>query len=55
MGNVTWQTLSERNAKDWQSLPGTGERKARQIVAFIHDPGVAGLASWLGKQGLPGF
>ena len=55
MGNVTWQTLSGRNAKDWQSLPGTGERKARQIVAFIHDPGVAGLASWLGKQGLPGF
>ena len=55
MGNVTWQTLRERNAKDWQSLPGTGERKARQIVAFIHDPGVAGLASWLGKQGLPGF
>ena len=55
MGNVTWQTLSERNAKDWQSLPGTGERKARQIVVFIHDPGVAGLASWLGKQGLPGF
>jgi DNA ligase (NAD+) len=55
MGNVTWQTLSERNVKNWQSLPGTGERKARQIVAFIHDPGVAGLASWLGKQGLPGF
>ncbi|EOZ7527723.1 NAD-dependent DNA ligase LigB [Enterobacter quasiroggenkampii] len=55
MGDVTWQTLSGRNAKDWQSLPGTGEKKARQIVAFIHDPGVAGLASWLGKQGLPGF
>ena len=55
MGNVTWQTLSGHNVKNWQSLPGTGERKARQIVVFIPDPGVAGLASWLGKQGLPGF
>ncbi|MEB5962460.1 NAD-dependent DNA ligase LigB [Enterobacter sichuanensis] len=55
MGDVTWQKLSGRNAKDWQTLPGTGEEKARKIVAFIHDPGVAGLASWLGQQGVPGF
>lgn len=55
MGDVTWQKLSGRNAKDWQTLPGTGEEKARKIVAFIHDPGVAGLALWLGQQGVPGF
>ena len=55
MGDVTWQKLSGRNAKDWQTLPGTGEEKTRKIVAFIHDPGVAGLASWLGQQGVPGF
>jgi len=55
MGDVTWQKLSGRNAKDWQTLPGTGEEKTRKIVAFIYDPGVAGLASWLGQQGVPGF
>lgn len=55
MGDVTWQKLSGRNAKDWQTLPGTGEEKTRKIVAFIHDPGVAGLALWLGQQGVPGF
>lgn len=55
MGDVTWQKLSGRNAKDWQTLPGTGEEKTRKIVAFIHDPGVAGLALWLGQQDVPGF
>ena len=55
MGDVTWQKLSGRNAKDWQTLPGTGEEKARKIVAFIHDPVIAGLALWLGQQGVPGF
>ena len=55
MGNVTWQTLSERNAKDWQSLPGTGERKARQIVVWMDSPQIDVLAKWLAGQHINGF
>ena len=55
MGDLTWQKMRERNAADWQALPGTGKEKGRQLVAFIHDPGIAGLVAWLGKQGVQGF
>jgi DNA ligase (NAD+) len=55
MGDLTWQKMRERNAADWQALPGTGKEKARQLVVFIHDPGIAGLVAWLGKQGVQGF
>lgn len=55
MGNVTWQTLSGRNAQDWQSLPGTGERKARQIVAWMDSPQIDVLAKWLAGQHINGF
>lgn len=55
MGNVTWQTLSERNAKDWQSLPGTGEEKARQIVNWMHAPQIDVLTKWLAEQHINGF
>jgi DNA ligase (NAD+) len=32
MGNVTWQTLSGHNVKNWQSLPGTGERRRDKLL-----------------------
>ena len=44
-GELSWQTMHQRSAMDWQTLPGTGEEKARQIIAFIHNHGIAGLAS----------
>jgi DNA ligase (NAD+) len=54
-GYLSWQEIRDRKSEGWQALPGTGQEKARQIVAFIRDPGIAGLASWLGKQGIQGF
>jgi DNA ligase (NAD+) len=55
MGDISWQKMSGRNAKDWQSLPGTGEEKARQIVNWIHAPQVDVLAKWLAEQHINGF
>lgn len=55
MGDITWQKMSGRNAKDWQTLPGTGEEKARQIVNWIHAPEVDVLVRWLAQQHINGF
>lgn len=55
MGDISWQKISGRNAKDWQTLPGTGEEKARQIVNWIHAPQIDVLAKWLAEQHINGF
>lgn len=55
MGDVTWQKLSGRNAKDWQTLPGTGEEKARKIVNWMLAPQIDVLAKWLAEQHINGF
>ena len=55
MGDTSWQKMSARNEKDWQSLPGTGEEKARQIVNWMHALQVDVLAKWLAEQHIKGF
>lgn len=55
MGVMSWQKMSVRNEKDWLSLPGTGEEKARQIVNWMHAPQVDVLAKWLAEQHIKGF
>ena len=55
MGDISWQKMSGRNAKDWQTLPGTGEEKARQIVNWVHAPQIDVLAKWLAEQHINGF
>ena len=52
-GELSWQTMHQRSAMDWQTLPGTGEEKARQIIAFIHNPVLP--ARSLGKQACQDF
>ncbi|MDO2440918.1 NAD-dependent DNA ligase LigB [Enterobacter nematophilus] len=54
-GEVSWQKMSERSAKSWQTLPGTGEEKARQIVSWLHAPEIDVLAKWLAGQHINGF
>ena len=54
-GELSWQTMRQRSALDWQTLPGTGEEKARQIVNWLHAPEVDVLAKWLAEQHIKGF
>lgn len=54
-GELSWQTMHQRSAMDWQTLPGTGEEKARQIVNWLHAPEVDVLAKWLAEQHIKGF
>jgi DNA ligase (NAD+) len=47
--------MQERNEAQWRTLPGVGEIRARQLVAFLHHPDVAALAKWLSGQRIPGI
>lgn len=51
----SWQAMSQRSSADWQTLPGTGEEKARQIMNWMHAPQVDVLAKWLAEQHINGF
>ena len=51
----SWQAMSQRSSADWQTLPGTGEEKARQIVTWINSPQVDVLTKWLAEQHINGF
>ena len=51
----SWQVMSQRSSADWQTLPGTGEEKARQITSWMHAPQVDELAKWLAEQHINGF
>ncbi|EPG6259532.1 NAD-dependent DNA ligase LigB [Klebsiella aerogenes] len=50
-----WQLLRERNESQWRQLPGVGQERARQLVAFLQNPDIAALAQWLSGQRIPGF
>lgn len=50
-----WQQLRERDISQWRRLPGVGQERARQLVAFLQNPDIAALAQWLNGQRIPGF
>ena len=58
-GNVPrgepWPALAARSASDWQTLPGIGATRARQLAAFFANADVQGIATRLGNSGLDGF
>jgi DNA ligase (NAD+) len=47
--------MSQRSAGDWQTLPGTGEEKTRQIMSWMRAPQVDVLVKWLAEQHINGF
>ncbi|EOC1699624.1 NAD-dependent DNA ligase LigB [Cronobacter dublinensis] len=51
----TWHQLQARNELSWQTLPGVGAERARQLVSYIHHPDVVALAQWLARQKIAGF
>lgn len=50
-----WHLLAAKSEAQWRALPGVGEIRARQLVAFLHHPDVVALAQWLSGQRIPGF
>ncbi|HBV4909768.1 TPA: NAD-dependent DNA ligase LigB [Klebsiella pneumoniae] len=50
-----WHLLAAKSEAQWRTLPGVGEIRARQLVAFLHHSDVVALAQWLSGQRIPGF
>ncbi|HDI3021331.1 TPA: NAD-dependent DNA ligase LigB [Cronobacter turicensis] len=55
LADDTWHQLQMRDERSWQTLPGVGAERARQLVSYIHHPDVAALAQWLAEQKIDGF
>ena len=50
-----WTTLAARTQQDWQTQPGVGPHRARQLVAFFQHPEVELLRARLAAVGIDGF
>ncbi|WP_341961419.1 NAD-dependent DNA ligase LigB [Pseudomonas sp. RC10] len=51
----SWDTLAIRSVDQWQSEPGIGPARAKQLYAFFQDPQVQALSTQLREQGIKGF
>lgn len=50
-----WTTLAARTHQDWQTQPGIGPHRARQLVGFFQHPEVELLRARLAAAGIEGF
>lgn len=50
-----WSVLEARTQTEWQTQPGIGPHRARQLVAFFRHPQVALLRDRLAAAGINGF
>ncbi|GLO11707.1 DNA ligase B [Pseudomonas putida] len=50
-----WPELASRSAGQWQSVPGIGAKRSRQLVDFFAAAEVQAIAAQLAKDGIEGF
>lgn len=50
-----WVSLTDRSVTDWQSQPGVGPTRARQLKTFFNHPEVEALRGKLEAVGIDGF
>lgn len=50
-----WTTLAARSPADWQTQPGVGTQRARQLAAFFNHPPLVALREQLASAGVDGF
>ncbi|EGO8360669.1 NAD-dependent DNA ligase LigB [Escherichia coli] len=51
----SWSQLLFRTEQFWQQLPGTGPRRARQVIEWKENVQIKRLGSWLAAQQITGF
>ena len=51
----SWQQVMSQTKQDWQQLPGTGSRRASQVIKWRDDSDISVLRSWMSAQQIPGF
>lgn len=50
-----WQELASRSAGQWQTVPGIGAKRSRQLVEFFAASEVQAIAAQLAETGIEGF
>ncbi|MEX5505167.1 NAD-dependent DNA ligase LigB [Pseudomonas putida] len=50
-----WPELASRSTRQWQTVPGIGAKRSRQLVDFFAAPEVQAIAARLAKTGIAGF
>jgi len=50
-----WPELASRSTGQWQTVPGIGAKRSRQLVDFFAAPEVQAIAARLAKTGIEGF
>ncbi|WP_339533625.1 NAD-dependent DNA ligase LigB [Pseudomonas hunanensis] len=50
-----WQELTSRSAGQWQTVPGIGAKRSRQLVEFFAASEVQAIAAQLAETGIEGF
>ena len=50
-----WPELASRSTRQWQTVPGIGAKRSRQLVDFFAAPEVQAIAARLAKTGIEGF
>ena len=50
-----WPELASRSTRQWQTVPGIGAKRSRQLVDFFAAPEVQAIAARLAKTGIKGF
>ncbi len=51
----SWSQFLFRTEQFWQQLPGTGPRRARQVIEWKENVQIKRLGSWLAAQQITGF
>ena len=51
----SWSQLLFSTEQFWQQLPGTGSRRARQVIEWKENAQIKKLGSWLAAQQITGF
>ena len=50
-----WPDLAARTGREWQALPGIGEKRGQQLAGFFASDEVQAIARQLAKAGIDGF
>ncbi len=54
-GVGSWPDLASRTPREWQTVPGIGAKRSRQLVAFFTANEVQAIAAQLAETGIDGF
>ncbi|KAA8997403.1 NAD-dependent DNA ligase LigB [Affinibrenneria salicis] len=52
LDDAGWRALQRRDSRQWRQFPGIGQKRAEEIMAFLHHPAVVKLIAGLAQHGV---